>query len=264
MAHSKIGLYGDSFVEVWPEEKKKYKEEEHYSLTPWPKIVAEKFNLEIVHSGKGGTSYWDIPLQQFSLDNVPDILIFSWTSSARLYNKEGIQLHPNPGKIWWQEGDVKDGYVDASKQYFKYIHDTEKEIAEYKACLYWFDETILSQIPLDRKIIHLWSFGHDNTDTKLGGTYHPSNLTYLHNWKNGCEIRPSCMSIALMDGAGFDDVDPFENHLNTQTKHNLMADFIMHSLIDTNVNGGYDREALNDYSENVIKNHIYSTMPPSK
>ena len=30
MAHSKIGLYGDSFVEVWPEEKKKYKEEEHY------------------------------------------------------------------------------------------------------------------------------------------------------------------------------------------------------------------------------------------
>ena len=109
MAHSKIGLYGDSFVEVWPEEKKKYKEEEHYSLTPWPKIVAEKFNLEIVHSGKGGTSYWDIPLQQFSLDNVPDILIFSWTSSARLYNKEGIQLHPNTGKIWWQDGDVKDG-----------------------------------------------------------------------------------------------------------------------------------------------------------
>ena len=43
-----------------------------------------------------------------------------------------------------------------------------------------------------------------------------------------------------------------------------MADFVMHSLIDTNVDGGYHREALNDYSDNVVKNHLYSTMPPSK
>ena len=71
-----------------------------------------------------------------------------------------------------------------------------KELAEYKACLYWFDQTILSQIPSDRKIIHLWSFGHDKQDSKLSGKYHPNNLTYLHNWKHGCEIRPSCMSIA--------------------------------------------------------------------
>ena len=91
MAHIKMGLYGDSFVEVWSEGEKKFKDEEHCSLETWPNIVAKKFELDIVHSGKGASSYWDIPLQQFSLDNVPDILIFCWTSSARLYQKNGIQ-----------------------------------------------------------------------------------------------------------------------------------------------------------------------------
>ena len=98
-----IGLYGDSFVEVWKEKKS--------DLNTWPNIIAEKFNLEIVHSGKGGTSYWDVPLNQFSLNNVPDILIFCWTSSARIYNKDGIHLNPDPKKIWWEKGKVKDEYV---------------------------------------------------------------------------------------------------------------------------------------------------------
>lgn len=262
MAYTKLGLYGDSFAEVWDDQTKT-------SLKTWPRIIAEKFDVDIVHSGKAGSSYWDIPLQQFSFENCPDILIFCWTSSARLYHKDGIQLHPNPNKSWFgNKKDLNDQQkqklVNASQEYYKYIHDDSKEIAEYKACLYWFDETVLSKIPSDRKIIHIWSFGHDNTDSKLSGTYHPHNLTYLHRWKNGCEIRPSCMSIALMDGASFDDVDPFENHFNTQEKHDLMASCVMHSMIDTNVNGGYDREALNDYSENVIKKHIYSTMPPFK
>ena len=265
MAHSKIGFYGDSFVETW-----RHDDGPKNGLKTWPKIVAEKFDLDIVHSGKGGTSYWDIPLQQFSLDNVPDILIFCWTSSSRLYNKDRIQLMPNPRESLFQLGPkTLDGVTiakmdSAARGYYKYIHDEKKEIAEYKACLYWFDETILSQVPLDRKIIHLWSFGHDKHDTKLSGKYHPHNLTYMHNWKHGCEIRPSCMSVALMDGANFHDVDKSENHMNTQAKHDLMASFVMHSLIDTNVNGGYDREALNDYSENVVKDHIYTTMPPSK
>lgn len=264
MARIKMGLYGDSFVEVWSEEKKKQKDEEHCSLETWPNIVAKKFELDIVHSGKGGSSYWDIPLQQFSFSNVPDILIFCWTSSGRIYNKDGVHINYDSNKIWHQNEKVSEEHKKASEYYFKHIHDEDKELAEYKACLYWFDQTILSQIPSDRKIIHLWSFGHDKQDNKLSGKYHPNNLTYLHNWKHGCEIRPSCMSIALMDGANFDDVDPFENHFNTQTKHNLMADFVMHSLIDTNVDGGYHREALNDYSDNVVKNHLYTTMPPSK
>ena len=242
MSHIKLGLYGDSFVETWPEEKKKYLNKEHYSLTSWPTLIAKKFDLEIVHSGKGGTSYWDIPINQFSLSNVPDILIFCWTSSARLYNKQGIQLHPDPGKIWWQKGDVKNEYVEASKQYYKYIHDTEKEILEYQSCLHWFDNCILDKIPTDRKILHLWSFGHNKDN------YHPNNIKYLHTWENGLEIRPACMSISLMDGCSVDQVDPFENHMNTQEKHNLMADFISHSL------ESYDINTLNDYSDNVIKN----------
>ncbi len=247
MSFTKIGLYGDSFVEVWKEKNK---------LNTWPHIVADKFDLEIVHSGQGGTSYWDIPLNQFTLKpneegifNVPDILIFCWTSSARIYNKDGIHLNPDPKKVWWKKGKVKDEYVDASEKYFKYIQDDKKEIAEYQSCLFWFDQTVLSKIPIDRKIIHLWSYGHNVTD------YHPDNIKYLHTWENGLEIRPSCMSIATMDGCSLEDIESHENHFNTQEKHNLMADFVMHSLIDTNVDGGYDRSALNDYSENVIKNY---------
>ena len=59
------------------------------------------------------------------------------------------------------------------------------------------------------------------------------------------------MSVALMDNCNINDVDSYENHMNTQEKHNLMADFVMHSLIDTNVDGGYDRDAMNDYTENL-------------
>tara|TARA_Y100000590_G_scaffold114467_1_gene130421 strand:+ start:3064 stop:3828 length:765 start_codon:yes stop_codon:yes gene_type:complete len=246
-----IGLYGDSFVEVLSEDKKQYVDEKYYSLKSWPKIVADKFKLDIVHSGKGGTSYWDIPINQFVFKDCPDVLIFCWSSSARLYSKDGLHLHPTPGKKWWgQQQDKIDKHLEASNLYFKYLHDYEKELLEYKSCLYWFDNAILDKIPSDRKIVHLWSFGH-MIDFDREDKYHPENLRYLHNWKNGVEIRPSCMSVALMDNCNINDVDSYENHMNTQEKHNLMADFVMHSLIDTNVNGGYDRDAMNDYTENL-------------
>jgi len=244
MSKKTIGLYGDSFVEVWDKDKKKNKDKNYLSLKTWPNLIAEKFDLDIVHSGQGGTSYWDIPLQQFSLNDIPDILIFCWTSSARLYNKEAIQLHPDPSKSWFNKevsSNIKEQLINASQQYFKYLHDEKKEILEYQSCLFHFDETILSKIPSDRKIIHLWSFGHNTTN------YHPNNIAYLHNWKHGLEIRPCCMSIALMDGCSIDDADPFENHLNTQGKHNLIVDFISHSLVT------YDTNTLNDYSDNVMK-----------
>ena len=274
MAFTKIGFYGDSFVEVWQDGIDGPKND----LKTWPRIVADKFDLEIVHTGKGGTSYWDIPLQQFTLKpnaegiiDIPDILIFCWTSSNRLYSKDRIQLMPNPRQSLFQLGPKTldpltiEKMDSAARGYYKYIHDEKKEIAEYQACLYWFDETILSKIPSDRKIIHLWSYGHENTENPKHrvGTYHPENLKYLHTWKNGCEIRPSCMSISLMDGCNVSHISNVENHFNTQDKHNIMADFIMHSLIDTNIDGGYDRGALNDYSENITK-RSFNKIPHRK
>jgi len=154
----KIGFYGDSFCcEI----------SNPHSIVlgydTYIKKIKKYYNAEIVNLGVGGSSIWDLVLNQFKVDNIPDVCIFCWTDSNRLYHPKLRNLTYNNlvnQKI--KDIQIKDFFNfnvrNSAKKYFEHLHDTEKSELEYQSLLFYFDQTVLSKIINKTKIIHLWSF----------------------------------------------------------------------------------------------------------
>lgn len=167
----KIGFYGDSFC---------CETKNHHSIIYRYQTYIEKiknhYNADITHLGVGGSSIWDIIINQFSVNDIPDISIFVWTDYSRLYNSKvrNITLNSIKNKkikdITFSE-IINRNIVRAASYYFDYLFDPIKTDLEYKSALYYFDLEVLSKISDKTKIIHMWSF----------------NKTY--DWKNGKEIE---------------------------------------------------------------------------
>lgn len=171
----KIGFYGDSFCCEISNPHSKLKGYDTYI-----KKIKDYYNADIVHLGVGGSSVWDVILQQFNLGAVPDVCVFSWTDFNRLYHKDVRNITYSSLK----NKKIKDyklndliyyNVISASKKYFDYLHDSEKAKLEYRAALEYFDNNILNQV--NGKIIHLWSF--ENTYTWKHGINVPIPLNLL-------------------------------------------------------------------------------------
>lgn len=198
-----IGFYGDSFCCETSTPHSIAKGYETYIAK-----LKKHTDAKIVHLGEGGSSVWDVILQQFNPADVPDVCIFCWTDNTRLYNKKIRNM--TYGSI--KDKKLKDitllelfhrGIVNAAKHYYNYLYDPDKHELEYKSLLYYFDKEILPSV--NSKIIHLWSF--ENT----------------YKWSNGINI-----STPLNDYA---DGNPYAaNHINGDDNNTKICNLINNAL----------------------------------
>lgn len=152
----KIGFYGDSFCCEVSNPHSVLKGYDTYI-----KKIKKHYRADIVHLGVGGSSVWDVILNQFDLNTVPDVCIFCWTDYNRLYNTKLRNLTlgsvtNKPLKDYSVNDLLNKKVISAAKEYFTHLHDFEKARIENIAAMQYFDLNVLSKV--DSKIIHLWSF----------------------------------------------------------------------------------------------------------
>jgi hypothetical protein len=180
----KIGFYGDSFCCEVTNPHSLVKGYDTYI-----KKLKNHFDADIVHLGVGGSSIWDVILQQFTIDNAPDVCIFVWTDPSRLYNKNlrNLTMTSLENKIW-KDYSLKDityrRTINAAKEYFKHLYDYDKARIESIAAMQYFDTNVLSIV--NSKIVHLWSFEEQ------------------YRWKHGTIIDTPLNSFVQKDQQGLD------------------------------------------------------------
>lgn len=243
-----IGFFGDSFC---ADEKVKWSNVSDRSIDFWNvnkyttyiELLSKHYNAEVVSLGHKSSSIYDLYFNQFKplVDSgkVPDICIFVWTNSGRLFHRKVRELTHNVLDL----NTVKDPIWKAAKDYYLYLQDTEKDELDYISFLQYFDLNILSK--LNSKIVHLWSFG--NTGVKPNkDTFHPTKEKYFYKWTNGVEIRPSMSSIALVNSSIKDVYDHYwPNHLRGDMKNRIVFEYII-SAIDN-----YESGKLINFTDNV-------------
>jgi len=200
-----IGFYGDSFCS---EERSPHSVLKGYDT--YITKIKNKLDANIVHLGQGGSSIWDVALKQFDPDNAPDVSIFCWTDSSRLYNNKirnltyGSVTNKKLKTLKFSE-IVHRQTVRAAKMYYSHLYDEDKHNLEYKAFLYYFDKVIL---PLaDSKIIHLFCF--ENTYT----------------WCTGVSIDTPLVTFA-------DDNPYAANHINGNKANTQVANLILQKIFE--------------------------------
>lgn len=223
----KIGFFGDSFCADYSSNS---------INDTYIKKIADYADAEIVNLGVSGSSVNDLLLLQlnpFIQSNLyPDICVFVWTEPNRLFNREFRNLN---AATFMPEPKTK--VHKAAEEYYKYLHDIELAELQYVALLQYIDCNVLANIPKSSKIIHLWSFGRwVDSFTKESLSY--DKLEYWYQWKHGVEIRPSLMSVQLLDAEQLFSNTHSPNHLDNEFKNNLIFNAI--------------KSALNNYKDGTI------------
>lgn len=204
----KIGFYGDSFCcEI----------SNPHSLLKFYKTYIKKlqnhYDAEIVHLGVGGSSVWDVILNQFNVNDVPDVIVFCWTDADRLYHKNVRNM--TLGSLTNKK--IKDltftdliyyNTITSAKQYFKYLHDFDKSKIEHLAALQYFDNNVLPLI--NSKIIHLWSFES------------------VYQWKHGSAIDTPLIEFVKKETEGFETWAA--NHLDGDETNEKIFQMIKESI----------------------------------
>ena len=232
----RIGFFGDSFVYELSNPHSWY-----YNYVTYLKLIKDHYNAEVVNLGVGGSSYWDSIIKQFPPheNNLPDVCVFCWTDSGRVYHPKVRNL----GSWLLNKHDWKDTHYKhllnykeyrAAREYFTHLHDYEKSQRESIAAFYHFDREVLSKIQNKTKIIHLWSFGVTNK-WEQENPYYPSNVNYIYRWQSGTEIRPSLKCFSAIGRTTLND-NMSANHLGSILNNKLVADMII-DAIDNHDNG---------------------------
>lgn len=216
----KIGFYGDSFCS---------------SAKPgtWVNKISQEFAAEITSLGQAGSSIWDVLLIQFfeshghhaqqsdylvepNWNELPDILVFCWTDSDRLFNQQirNITLSSISNT------DSKDPIIVSAKLYYENLYDKLKHDFEYCAILDYFDRHILKKISEKRKIIHLWSFG------RMGD----NEVVYAHKWQHGVEIRPPLYSITKHEQENYNISEKAPNHIGLEAHNQMLSDCVVNAI----------------------------------
>ena len=136
-----IGFFGDSFCAGREPES-------------WCVLLANRLNAKIVHWGEPGKSIWTTFFKfntRIRQNNVPDISVFCWTEPYRLFHPKLI-LSANTEPL---EG-VDPNVYKALENYWKYLHNYDKDEMAYEYALKYFDQNILSKV--DKQIVQTWSF----------------------------------------------------------------------------------------------------------
>lgn len=253
-----IGFFGDSFCEHL---NNQHSIDNNYKT--YMELCRDNLNLKIVNMGMGGSSLYDVVLKQLNplikTNSVPDVCVFFWTIPQRLYHPVCRSIHLssalagyNPKKESWfsktypnEKNWFSKDIWDAAQQYFVHLYDEEKSQLEYISFLQYIDNNIMPQLKC--KIIHLWSIG--NVDNWELHSFKPDNISYVHDWKHGVEVRPSLMSISAVNGNTFKYpiLDDRPNHLDGQLKNNMVFDYIVQAL------NNYSEGNLLDYTDGVNK-----------
>jgi len=232
----RIGFFGDSFVYELSNPHSWY-----YNYVTYLKLIKDHYNAEVVNLGVGGSSYWDSIIKQFPPheNNLPDVCVFCWTDSGRVYHPKVRNL----GSWLLNKHDWKDTHYKhllnykeyrAGREYFTHLHDYEKSQRESIAAFYHFDREVLSKIQNKTKIIHLWSFGVTNK-WEQENPWYPSNVNYIYRWQSGTEIRPSLKCFSAIGRTTLND-NMSANHLGSTLNNKLVADMIIEA-IDNHDNG---------------------------
>lgn len=191
----RIGFFGDSFCEN--------NREGFLGLTrtidSYIDLTVEHYNAKLTNIGVGGSSHWDLILNQFMpVDNLPDVCVFLWTDHSRLYHTKVRQLRLNSALEYSKSFKLSPSYSyglhsnvwKAAEQFYKHLYDDTKSQIEYTGSLMYFDRLLNS---INRKFIHIWSFSP------------PDDFV----WSTGMEIRPGLASTFYTE-----DIAP--NHLPKQ------------------------------------------------
>ena len=96
------------------------------------------------------------------MDRVPDVSVFCWTEPYRLYHPSLI-LSANTEPL---EG-VDPKVYEALDDYWKYLHNYDKDEMAYEYALRFYDQNVLSKI--SKTIVQMWSFKPFETAGKDAG-----------------------------------------------------------------------------------------------
>jgi hypothetical protein len=252
-----IGFFGDSFCAL---ESNEHSTKHGYAT--YIKKLKNHYDAKIVNLGMGGSSVWDLYFNQLlpliKSNSVPDICVFVWTHSGKIFHRTSRSLHAsaalngfNKKKFdWFAKTYPSVGYnffakeiYEAAKEYYLHLYDQEKEDLEHIAQLQYIDNNVLNLLPESTKIIHLWAFGSSNFSLDNG--WHPDNISYPHNWKHGTTILPCLMSLSAADYTWpvYPVADERPNHLEGD-KNSLVFDWIKYAI---------DTEQNKDYTTDVVK-----------
>lgn len=160
-----IGFFGDSFCA----------DTRHLS---WCNIVADKLGCgDPINYGRKGGSIWGTFFEfnhRIKTNTVPDISVFCWTEPYRLYHPR-LTLCANtiPSK------DEDPNVYKTLDNYWKYLHNYDKDEMAYEYSLKHYDQNILSKV--DKKIIQLWSFRPFETAKKDANIQLTSGLFIDHS-----------------------------------------------------------------------------------
>lgn len=238
-----IGFFGDSFC---AREGMRHADDVGEFETYLRKL-RRHYSAQIVNTGHGGSSVWDLVLNQLMplirSNTVPDVCVFVWSDAARLYHPEVRNISiGNAG----EPHETHQPVMDAAHSYYKYLFNQEQKDLEYRSLLYYIDNVILTQLPSETRIIHLWSFGWP-TETARAGHYSPNSIMYPHTWRNGVEIRPALVSFSDDHNDQWESRGPwvFINHMYGDEKNNMIANWIIEAV--ENYNG-----VLRDYSQHIV------------
>lgn len=216
-----IGFFGDSFCSTITDKFSNTSETYIKKLIDW-------YDLSVVNLGVSGSSIGDLFLLQFKkiLDQniFPDIMIFVWTQSNRLFNRQ-IRNITFGGAA---RNKTKNEIYGAASQYYKILYDSEWHDVQYLAMLQYIDNNFLINVPADKKIIHMWTYGITPSNAI---TLTPEIVKYPYKWKSGVEIRPSLGCLSLMNYPPEKLInDDRPNHLEGEFKNNLLFETIKNSI----------------------------------
>ena len=147
-----IGFFGDSFCDGREEES-------------WCVLLADRLDALITHWGEPGRSIWStiFKINNLIKKNVmPDISVICWTEPYRLYHPDLI-LSANTEPL---EG-VDPAIYQALEDYWKHLHNYDKDELAYEYAVRWFDQEVLSKV--NSQIIQMWSFRPFETAGKDAG-----------------------------------------------------------------------------------------------
>jgi hypothetical protein len=222
MSKKTIGFFGDSFC----------KSMNIYDKTTYIDMVADDLDLEVVNLGVAGSSIEDAILIQFenfiSANNVPDICVFLWTDSHRLFNRNNRNL--NGGSI--SRPTPLSETISAAKNYYAVLYDYKWHELRHRAILYYFNKVLLSQFP-DKKILNLWSFGEaKQVRSNDKETFTLDNIVYPCRFSRGVEIRPALVHLSVTETEKLIDLgnDVRPNHLEKLLTNKRLASVIIDGI----------------------------------
>lgn len=197
-----IGFFGGSFCAEL--------ENDHsisHGYETYIKKLSRHYSAEILNLGKGGAGDWDCFILQFQetiKKQVPDICIFAWTESYRLFHRK----HRNLNLISIENSNLKNEnpeIYNASLNYFRHLIDFEKSDLERISLLYYLDNEIFSAYK-NTKFIHMWSFKD----------------SVIQRWNTGVEIRPALVELSAPNTDDLPAGDQRANHLDGEEKNELL------------------------------------------